>query len=422
MTCSLTSAQVWKVIYENSNTDLFDIFFIDSLDGWVVGNNGTLLHSIDGGNTWNEQQLANNHLLQSVHFINNNEGWIAGSAGIIYYTQDGGLNWINQNSNTSFDLRNIFFINDSLGWVVGGSISEGVILKTNNKGVTWNIIDQELSGSFLGVFFINDSLGWVVGGSSLFDNFEYAVIWHTADGGLSWEQQFVSTPGPLAEVKFINEIEGWAVGWNHNAVHTTDGGTSWNFITVDQDSIITNYAFSDLITLNYGTIKCISQSNIYHSIDGGTNWVDEFELEFLHVFAMPKLSFVDYETGWAIDYHTIYKYSNDLISITHDNSLPKKFTFHQNYPNPFNPATTFRYNIPENSIVNLTIYDLLGRQVRTLINQTQDAGNKLVIWNATNDNGKPVSAGVYLYKIQVIQKDGGQTGEYMQMKKMILMK
>ncbi len=49
MTCSLTSAQVWKVIYENSNTDLFDIFFIDSLDGWVVGNNGTLLHSIDGG-------------------------------------------------------------------------------------------------------------------------------------------------------------------------------------------------------------------------------------------------------------------------------------------------------------------------------------------------------------------------------------
>lgn len=378
MTCSLTSAQVWKVIYENSNTDLFDIFFIDSLDGWVVGNNGTLLHSIDGGNTWNEQQLANNHLLQSVHFINNNEGWIAGSAGIIYYTQDGGLNWINQNSNTSFDLRNIFFINDSLGWVVGGS--------------------------------------------SLFDNFEYAVIWHTADGGLSWEQQFVSTPGPLAEVKFINEIEGWAVGWNHNAVHTTDGGTSWNFITVDQDSIITNYAFSDLITLNYGTIKCISQSNIYHSIDGGTNWVDEFELEFLHVFAMPKLSFVDYETGWAIDYHTIYKYSNDLISITHDNSLPKKFTFHQNYPNPFNPATTFRYNIPENSIVNLTIYDLLGRQVRTLINQTQDAGNKLVIWNATNDNGKPVSAGVYLYKIQVIQKDGGQTGEYMQMKKMILMK
>jgi len=94
--------------------------------------------------------------------------------------------------------------------------------------------------------------------------------------------------------------------------------------------------------------------------------------------------------------------------------LPEVFSLHQNYPNPFNPVTKLRYDLPENSHVNITIYDMLGRQVKTLINQTQDAGYKSVIWDATNDYGKPVSAGIYLYQIQ--------TGEYMQTKKMVLLK
>jgi hypothetical protein len=94
--------------------------------------------------------------------------------------------------------------------------------------------------------------------------------------------------------------------------------------------------------------------------------------------------------------------------------IPEVFALHQNYPNPFNPVTTLRYDLPENGHVNITIYDMLGRQVKTLINQTQDAGFKSVLWNATNDFGKPVSAGVYLYKIQA--------GEFVQTKKMVLLK
>ena len=95
-------------------------------------------------------------------------------------------------------------------------------------------------------------------------------------------------------------------------------------------------------------------------------------------------------------------------------SIPDEFALHQNYPNPFNPVTTLRYDLPENSHVNIIIYDMLGRRVKTLINQTQDAGYKLLIWDATNDYGKPVSAGIYLYQIQ--------TGEYLQTKKMVLLK
>jgi len=95
-------------------------------------------------------------------------------------------------------------------------------------------------------------------------------------------------------------------------------------------------------------------------------------------------------------------------------SIPEVFALQQNYPNPFNPVTTLRYDLPENGYVNIVIYDMLGRQVKTLINQTQEAGYRSVIWDATNDYGKPVSAGIYLYQIQA--------GEYMQTKKMVLLK
>ena len=95
-------------------------------------------------------------------------------------------------------------------------------------------------------------------------------------------------------------------------------------------------------------------------------------------------------------------------------AIPEQFSLHQNYPNPFNPVTTLRYDLPENSLVNITIYDMLGREVKTLVNQTQDAGYRSIIWDATNDYGKPVSAGIYLYQIQA--------GKYISTKKMVLLK
>jgi len=103
-----------------------------------------------------------------------------------------------------------------------------------------------------------------------------------------------------------------------------------------------------------------------------------------------------------------------LTRIELDAQLPDILVLYPNYPNPFNPFTTLRYDLPENCHVNITIYDMLGRQIKTLINQTQDAGYRSVIWDATNDYGKPMSAGIYLYQIQA--------GEYMQTKKMVLLK
>ena len=94
--------------------------------------------------------------------------------------------------------------------------------------------------------------------------------------------------------------------------------------------------------------------------------------------------------------------------------IPREFALHQNYPNPFNPTTTLRYDLPQDTKVLITIYDIRGRAVRTLVNDYQDAGYRLIHWNATNDYGQPVSAGMYIYTIQA--------GDFRQVKKMILLK
>ena len=94
--------------------------------------------------------------------------------------------------------------------------------------------------------------------------------------------------------------------------------------------------------------------------------------------------------------------------------VPDVFALKQNFPNPFNPVTRVLYDIPKASFVTITIYDLLGRQVKTLIQRNEEPGYKSIVWNATNDHGMPVSAGMYLYRIKA--------NEFIQTKKMLLLK
>lgn len=90
------------------------------------------------------------------------------------------------------------------------------------------------------------------------------------------------------------------------------------------------------------------------------------------------------------------------------------FNLSQNYPNPFNQNTLIRYSLPKSSKVELVIYNLLGQKVRTLINQSQNAGYKAVFWDGEGDKGEKVASGVYFYKLQY--------GDYKQTKKMLLLK
>ncbi len=157
-----------------------------------------------------------------------------------------------------------------------------------------------------------------------------------------------------------------------------------------------------------------------------TNEWEELTFDFSSHIGLPEaigidqiVVFPDFDLGGRTQDNIIYFdnisfYSNSVGVDNRSETFPQGFVLEQNFPNPFNPSTTLRYELPEDGLVNVTIYDMMGRQVSTLVSSHQTAGYKSVIWDATNDYGKPVSAGIYLYQIQA--------GEFVQTKKMVLLK
>ncbi len=95
-------------------------------------------------------------------------------------------------------------------------------------------------------------------------------------------------------------------------------------------------------------------------------------------------------------------------------SVPNEFALHDNYPNPFNPTTTFKFDVPELSDITISIYNLLGQKVKTFNMQNTPAGYHSISWNAMNDYGDPVGAGVYLYQLRA--------NKFVKTKKMVLLK
>jgi len=104
---------------------------------------------------------------------------------------------------------------------------------------------------------------------------------------------------------------------------------------------------------------------------------------------------------------------SDMLGIDGEN-LPTEFALHNNYPNPFNPVTNILYDIPEVSDVTLEIYNVMGQRVRTLVQGSHEPGRYQIVWNATNDFGKGLSSGMYIYRIQA--------GDFVSVKKLVLMK
>ena len=104
----------------------------------------------------------------------------------------------------------------------------------------------------------------------------------------------------------------------------------------------------------------------------------------------------------------------EAILSTDKDVIPLQYVLYQNYPNPFNPTTQIRYELPEDALVSISIYDVMGRKIKSLSNANQTAGYHSLQWDATNDIGEGVSAGMYIYTIQA--------GEYRSTKKMLFLK
>ena len=126
-----------------------------------------------------------------------------------------------------------------------------------------------------------------------------------------------------------------------------------------------------------------------------TAYVDtvfEFDQTFYY-----RLAAIDYSgnqglyTGWV---------EATVTLAIEENLIPEEYALHQNYPNPFNPLTQINYDLPEDAVVKIQVFDLMGRNIKTLVNSSQNAGYHSVRWDATNHYGETVSAGMYVYIIQ----------------------
>ncbi|MEJ2614765.1 MAG: T9SS type A sorting domain-containing protein, partial [Ignavibacteriaceae bacterium] len=144
----------------------------------------------------------------------------------------------------------------------------------------------------------------------------------------------------------------------------------------------------------------------------------------------PSFSYVFNNTG-NFSYYCIYHVSFGMkgnitvgpaTSVNSKNSIPGGYSLEQNYPNPFNPSTIIEYSLPKQSYVTLTVYNILGKDIMTLVNKQEDAGNYKVEFNSQHAaNGKPLTSGLYFYQIEATPV-GNQAASYIKTKKMILLK
>lgn len=194
--------------FEGAVVELYSVRFPTKKKGWVVGSisrrdivvDSILIHTPDGGETWQRQRTPSKLELIHLDFDNDKRGWLAGAGGTILKTTDGGLTWTKQNTASTATIYHIDFRNDKRGWAVG---ERGLILRTTDGGEVWQTVTTETRSTLLSINFVNDDDGWAVGRAG--------TIIRSGDGGRTWVQQASPTKQNIYSLEFNKKI-GWAVG------------------------------------------------------------------------------------------------------------------------------------------------------------------------------------------------------------------
>lgn len=393
----------WYFQHYADDHTLHRVYFYDQYLGWVVGSNGIFLRTYNGGGTWQEYSFSPNWSW-SLEFINPNIGWVGeGFAGYIRKTTDGGSTWQFKSVPSNSAMFDIDFINVNTGWAVG---QYGHILKTTNQGESWNHQSCPVSMDLNDVAFINANEGWIVGNGG--------IILHTTNGGINWFPQISNTSNNLFAVSIHNQNIGWAAGNSGVILKTENGGGP--LIPVELTSFSGNCE-SGKVILNWTTateinnlgfeIERRSQNSEWLLIgfeEGNGTTTDP--QEYFYVDDLSGFTFTNvYYRLKQRDYNGNFEYSGEIkVSIT-----PAEFELKQNYPNPFNPVTTIQYVLPLKDQVIIKVYDILGNEIETLVQQIQEPGYHQIIFDAGN-----LASGIYYYSISA--------GSYFEIKKMMLLK
>ena len=307
---------------------------------------------------WKNPKPSGNQL-NCVEFVTPTIAYAVGDYGTILKTTNAGVAWIPQVSGTSNRLIDVSFTDVNNVTIVSRS---GIVLSTTNGGSTWNSQASGISGNLNGVSIVDANNIIAVG--------DHGKIFKTNDGGITWTLLTSGTNGNLFGVFFTDSNNGTVTGSGGGIIlRTTDGGTNWTPQTSGTNNLLYDVFFTDV---NNGTAVG-SFGAILHTTNGGVTFVSEEQ---------------------------IY-------------AAPTNFMLLQNFPNPFNPTTTIQYSIPQRSNVTLKVYDILGNEVATLINEERNLGSYEVQFSATG-GASDLSSGIYFYKLQ--------SGSFTSTKKMLLLK
>ncbi|MFK5921571.1 MAG: YCF48-related protein [Verrucomicrobiota bacterium] len=258
--------------------------------------------------------------LNSVYFVDNQHGWAVGGLGTIVHSSDGGQSWQNQTSPSPFILEKVFFINRQQGWIVGGWPRDantslyggmGVILATSDGGKTWIPQIAEEATWLKDVFFINSRLGWAVG--------EYGVILKTEDGGQHWQAcRNTHTASWLYGLTFLDEKHGFAVGHDESILTTDDGGENWKPVKSPVPSRVNHWpsAYRSVAFSSDGKNGWIIGEGgaILQSYDGGYSWQNvilPFLPEMVELLAFDKITITDSGKVWLSSPFAILSKANE---------------------------------------------------------------------------------------------------------------
>jgi len=397
------SGVTWTSNFSTATTySIEDIQFTDENYGWAVGFN-TILKTTNGGDVWSSLPTGSNYNT-AVKFINQNTG-VVGTYGGVIYTTNAGSSWANVTGgsysnynfyrfqapsvNTIYTLANLNQASDST-----------VILKSSNSGVSWTLVSSPVQAKEF--FFLNDNTGYAITLNSTYKTTNGAASWFQV-ANIMWKN-----------IHFINENTGWYSADSANVYKTVNGGASWTPGFKDYEGSRTyKMKFFDANTgYRIANSGLEGMRQVQKTTDGGLTFTNMNFVSDSH--KLYTFCFLNQNTGWAAgdDGLIVKTTSGGAMGVQQISSVvPDNFLLHQNYPNPFNPTTKINYEIKSSGFVSLKVFDLLGKEVASLINEKQNAGSYSTDFNSTEFN---LSSGIYFYTLK--------TDGFIETKKMILVK
>jgi len=397
---------------------LTGVHFINSNTGFILSID-SLFKTTNGGLNWIGKGTGGGAVMSKLRVFDELNISIMGQCcqpiynnGLIARTSDGGNTWSDSYFSPELDflfVQNMEWLDINTGvsmWVdVGGANYYGRLFKTINSGLSWSEIDIPFGMDYImSIKYQNADTLYALTSISLFKSTNQGNNWFQASNlGTGFNRYVISCPS----------FDTMYLGGNNIFRSTNRGMDFTSVFALPSPYLVNNFEFLNVNT-GYATGSHKSAYDycggyIAKTTNAGLNWV--VQTTNTNLF-LRDIHFLNENTGWVVgDSGLILKTTTGGTTFINNIGIeiPSKYSLSQNYPNPFNPTTNIKFDVAKLSNVNIVVYDLTGREVQTLVNESLKPGTY-----ETSFDGSQLSSGVYFYRME--------TSSFVETKKMLLIK